>query len=231
MNKIKQLSLNLCLKDNATINNFFVGANKQLFDILSNLYANQEASFIYLWGKEGAGKSHLLNALCQLFGEHNKITAYLPLEEIQQLKPQILEEMENLDLFCIDDLDLLAGNLAWEEKLFHCFNKIIEGSKKIVITANIAPHFLSMTLPDLKSRLTGGLIFELKSLTDSEKVESLKQRAKLRGLDLNDQVANFLLHHYTRNTKNLFAILEKLDKEALAAQRKITIPFVKDILG
>jgi DnaA-homolog protein len=231
MNSLKQLTLDLCLKDDANIANFFIGANKQLIDMLGCFHDNKEVSFIYLWGANGTGKSHLLSALCQLFGEHNKLSVYLPLEEEYQLKPQILDEMENFDLLCIDDLDLIAGDLFWEERIFHCFNKIMENGKKIVITANTTPHFLAMVLRDLQSRLTGGLIFELKPLTDADKIASLKLRANLRGLELNDAVANFLLSHYARDTKNLFKTLETLDKEALAAQRKITIPFVKNVLG
>jgi len=66
---------------------------------------------------------------------------------------------------------------------------------------------------------------------DEEKIVGLKLRAKLRGLELNDAVAHFLLNHYERNPKNLFAVLERLDKAALVAQRRLTIPFVKDILN
>ncbi|CAL7964219.1 DnaA regulatory inactivator Hda [Gammaproteobacteria bacterium] len=230
MNNLKQLALNLCLKDAATFVNFFVGANKQLVNMLCNLDTDNETHFVYIWGKHGAGKSHLLSALCQLFGEHDHIAAYLPLEEAAQLDPKILEDLEKLDLLCIDDLNLIAGNVTWEERFFHCFNKIVEYGKQIVITANVAPLALPLVLPDLKSRMTSGLIFEVQVLSDVEKTEGLKLRAKLRGLELNDVVAQFLLHHYARDTKSLFATLDQLDKAALAAQRKLTIPFVKNVL-
>ena len=231
MNNFKQLALNLCLKDAATFVNFFVGANKQLVKVLSSLNTNDEIRFVYVWGKHGAGKSHLLSALCQLFGEYGKIASYLPLEEIMQLGPQMLEDLEILDLLCVDDLNLIAGNPVWEESFFHCFNKTMEHGKQIVITANAAPLALPLVLPDLKSRMASGLIFEVQALSDAEKVEGLKLRAELRGLELNDVVVQFLLHHYARDTKSLFATLEQLDKAALAAQRKLTIPFVKNVLG
>lgn len=230
MYNLKQLALNLCLKDAATFVNFFVGANRQLVDVLCNLHTDNETNFIYIWGKHGSGKSHLLSALCQSFGEHDHVAAYLPLEEAAQLDPQILEDLEKLDLLCVDDLDLIAGNAVWEEKFFHCFNKTIEHGKQIVITANTAPLALPLALADLKSRMTSGLIFEVQALDDVGKIEGLKLRAKLRGLELNDVVAQFLLHRYARDAKSLFATLEQLDKAALAAQRKLTIPFVKSVL-
>jgi DnaA-homolog protein len=231
MNNLKQLALNLCLKDAATFVNFFVGANKQLVNVLCNLDTDNETHFVYVWGKQGSGKSHLLSALCQLFGEHDRTVAYLPLEEVMQLDPQMLDDLEKLDLLCVDDLDLIAGNAIWEEKFFHCFNKIMEHGKQIVVTANATPLALPLALADLKSRMTSGLIFEAHALGDIEKIEGLKLRAKLRGLELNDVVAQFLLHRYARDTKTLFATLDQLDKAALAAQRKLTIPFVKSILG
>ena len=229
--KFKQLSLNLCLKDAATFSNFFVGPNNQLVDVLGSLHINNEINFVYFWGSAGAGKSHLLNALCQLFDENGLSTFYLPLEETEQLNPQMLDNLEELDLICIDNINLIAKNNAWEEKLFHCFNNTIEHNKNIVITANASPQSLTLGLSDLKSRMASGLIFELHALSDVEKMAGLKLRAKLRGLELDDLAAQFLLHHYSRDTKNLFETLDILDKAALTAQRKLTIPFIKNILG
>lgn len=230
MNKLRQLALNLCLKDTTTFADFFVGTNEQLVNVLKNIYRDNNNSFVYFWGKSGVGKSHLLSALCQLFSEHNLVAAYLPLEDIKQLTPQIFEDLEKLNLLCIDDLNLIAGNLLWEENIFHCFNKISAHNKRIVISANVAPQGLPLALPDLKSRMLSGLIFEVQALSDEEKIAGLKLRAGLRGLELNDMVAQFLLYHYARDTKSLFATLDKLDKAALTAQRKLTIPFVKNVL-
>ncbi|MBU0744462.1 MAG: DnaA regulatory inactivator Hda [Gammaproteobacteria bacterium] len=230
MKNLKQIALDLCLKDTASFANFFVGSNVQLVKVLGDLYANTTSSFVYFWGNDGAGKSHLLSALCQSFGEHDLSAAYLPLEDIEQFSLKMLDDLEMLDLLCIDDLNLIAGNSEWEEKIFHCFNKMIACNKRVVITANVAPPLLLLKLLDLKSRMMGGLIFSLQALSDEEKVSGLKLRAKLRGLELPDIAAHFLLNHYKRDSKNLFAVLEKLDKAALAAQRKLTIPFIKDVL-
>jgi DnaA family protein len=230
MKNLKQLTLNLCLKDVENFTNFFTDKNGQLIETLKGLVAKKSPNFIYFWGQGGTGKTHLLNALCQLFAENNLAAAYLPLEDLGQLELQILDDMDNLDLLCIDDLQLVAKNMKWEEKIFHCFNNFLDKGEKIVIVADVAPIFLPLKLADLKSRMGSGLIFELHPLDDKGKVAALKLRAKLRGLELNNSVANFLLTRYKRNPKDLFELLEKLDKAALAAQRKLTIPFVKEIL-
>jgi DnaA-homolog protein len=231
MRNLKQLALNLCLKDAASFANFLPGENKQLVTALNGLHINVTTPFIYLWGKFGSGKSHLLAAICQLFGEHNLSAAYLPLEDSKELNLHMLDDLEALDLLCIDDLHLIAGSLAWEEKIFHCYNNLILHKKKIVITASVSPQALPLKLLDLKSRMASGLVFAIQELSDEEKITSLKLRAKLRGLDLSDQVARFLLSHYERDTKSLFAVLDKLDKAALVAKRRLTIAFVKTVLG
>ncbi|MDR1057080.1 MAG: DnaA regulatory inactivator Hda [Coxiellaceae bacterium] len=230
MKNLKQLALNLCLKDTASFTNFFIGGNTQLVTVLSNLYTNDAPCFVYFWGKNSSGKSHLLSALCQLFSEHDLTAAYLPLENAIQFKVNILDDLEELDLFCIDDLHLIAGNLGWEEKIFHSFNKMLAHDKRLVVTANVAPQALPLKLLDLQSRMIGGLVFELYSLNDEEKIVSLKLRAKSKGLDLTDNAANFLLSHYRRDAQSLFEALNRLDAESLKAQRKLTIPFIKEIL-
>lgn len=231
MKKLRQLALNLCLNDHANFTNFFTGDNRELVAALSNLSANDVSPFVYIWGKSGVGKSHLLGAVSQMFGEQNLSCAYLPLEDIQNLNVAMLDDLDNLDLLCIDDIHLLDGNLDWEEGIFHCFNQMVGGGKKVLVSADVAPQFLTLKLPDLRSRMASGLIFAVQKLSDEDKICALQLRAKSRGLELNDVTARFLLSHYSRDIKSLFGTLEKLDQEALLAQRKLTVPFVKSVLG
>lgn len=230
MKNQKQLSLSLCLKDTEDFANFFVGRNQQLVSLLKSLNLKHGSNFVYIWGALGAGKTHLLNSLCRMFSNGSTAIAYLPFEDIDQFVPEILDDIDSLDLLCIDDINLIKDDV-WEEKVFHSFNRIIDSGKKIVVTSDVAPQFLEIKLADLKSRMGGGLVFELYALDDEEKILGLQMRAKLRGLELNDNVARFLLRHYQRDTKELFMMLEKLDHAALIAQRKLTVPFVKKILN
>jgi DnaA family protein len=228
---LKQLALNLCLKDNENFENFFVGPNEKIVTILKNIHNNRESSFVFLWGKSGTGKSHLLSALCQLFNDHGLTAAYLPLDEMTKIGTESLNGLDQFDFLGIDDLHLVSGNLKWEEAIFYCFNKFVNNRKHIIITADIAPQALPLVIPDLKSRMTSDLIFAILELKDEEKINCIKLRAKLRGLDLNDIAARFILHNYSRDTKNLCIILETLDKKALESQRRLTVPFIKHILG
>lgn len=231
MKNLNQLTLNLCLNDSFSFANFFTGSNQQLVQVLSDLYREHSPNFIYFWGQSGSGKTHLLSAVCQVFSEHQLKTVYLSFEDLAEFTLQIFDGLEAYDLICIDDLHLIAGNREWEEQVFCCFNEVLARNKRIIITANLPPSDLQLVIVDLKSRMMGGLVFALQPLDDFAKIASLKFRAKLRGLELNDQAAHFLLTRYERNPKNLFAVLATLDKAALTAQRKLTIPFIKEILN
>jgi DnaA family protein len=86
-------------------------------------------------------------------------------------------------------------------------------------------------LPDLRSRLVWGPVFQLQVLPDAKKREALQLRAQLRGLELPENVADYLLSHYPRDLFGLFARLDQLDTAAMALQRKLTIPFIKTVFS
>jgi DnaA family protein len=97
--------------------------------------------------------------------------------------------------------------------------------------ANVVPTALGLQLPDLLSRLMNGVILQIQTLTDAEKLAALQLRANMRGFELPLEVGQFLLQRWPRNLSVLFAALEKLDHLSLVEQRRLTIPFVKQALG
>ena len=184
---------------------------------------------LYLWSGEAQGKSHLLQAACNQGAKLQAAVCYLPAAEIIDQPVQLLEDLEQLDLLCIDDIQLFAGNQAWEEALFDLINRVRSSDCRLVLSACQAPETLPVRLPDLRSRLVWGPVFQLRELGDNQKREALTLRAQMRGLELPDNVADFLLRHYPRDLFGLFERLEKLDTAAMAMQRKLTIPFIKTV--
>jgi DnaA family protein len=89
---------------------------------------------------------------------------------------------------------------------------------------------MGLIVPDLISRLTWGMVFQLQPLSDEEKLQVLIMRADCRGMTLSEEVGKFILNHCPRHMSTLFAALDALDKVSLAVQRKLTIPFVKTVL-
>jgi DnaA family protein len=227
----KQLALAIKPNDEATLADFNWGSNKLLQQQLQNILNFQGDRLLYLWGAKGSGKSHLLQASCQAVSTtHSAI--YLPLHLLKEWGPQTLEGLEEQSLICIDDINAVAEDCAWEEALFHLYNKVKDMEQNIlIISGNQSPTTLPIKLPDLRSRLSWGLVLQLLELSDEEKISTLKLHALKRGFDLPESVGQFLLSRCSRNMHDLHQLLNRLDDASLAAQRKITIPFVKDTLN
>lgn len=228
----QQLILNgLRLRDDATFANYLPAKNQLALTYLQAFQYTPQQWFVYLWGKPDSGRTHLLNALCLAAHQQQKSAIYLPMTEMIGMPPEVLEDLESHDLICIDDVELLAGKKEWETALFHLYNRAQQTQTCLVIAADRAPRELSITLPDLHSRLMFGVTFQLHPLSDDEKLAALQLRAQARGLTISDEVGYFLLRRTSRSLNDLFHLLDKLDHASLAAQRRLTIPFVKTVLG
>ncbi|MCX7116104.1 MAG: DnaA regulatory inactivator Hda [Gammaproteobacteria bacterium] len=228
----RQLALAFEPTDECGFDYFCWGENTLLQDHLLNTFRSTDnESFFYIWGQEGVGKSHLLQACC-LAIQPPYTAVYLPLKTLHTWGNSILEGIEHQSLIAIDDIETIAGDPAWEEALFHLINTVRQDNqKKIIISSCESPSHSSIHLADLKSRLHWGLASHLLALNDQQKVETLQFYAKKRGFHLPARVAEFLIQRFDRNMHNLIQLLKTLDHASLAAQRKITLPFVKQALN
>lgn len=220
-----QLPFEFTLYNDFTFENFVISdKNKELLNILQ---LTRLADFFYfLWGVEGSGKSHILQASCA----QHKNSAYLPLKLFAEEGDQVLEGLDQLDWLCIDDVQMVLTKPAWEEKLFSLFNACQTSSTRLIISSVSAPLELNYVLPDLQSRFSSGVTYQVHELNDAEKLLALKQKSELAGIPLKDEVLNYIYLRSERSMSKLFAVLEQLDKLSLAEKRKITIPFVKTIM-
>jgi DnaA family protein len=142
----------------------------------------------------------------------------------------VLDGLESIDIICLDDIDVISGEPQWQQAIFDLYNRLLEQNKRLIITGNQSAQQLGITLPDLVSRLTWGYTEQVKALTDEEKIKALQFRAQQRGLLLSDDVVKFLLNRLSRDMGSLIESLDVLDKASIIEQRKITIPFIKDVL-
>ncbi|SDS76365.1 DnaA regulatory inactivator Hda [Pseudomonas oryzae] len=229
-----QLPLGVRLRDDATFANYYPGANAAALGYVERMCetdADWAENLIYLWGAPGVGRSHLLQAACLRMEQFGGRAVYLPLDAVAMYGPQLLDNLEQCDLVCIDEVDLVAGHPTWEEALFHLFNRLRDAGRRLLLSASAPPREVPIKLPDLKSRLTLALVFQLHGLSDEDKLRALQLRASRRGLHLTDEVGRFILTRGSRSMNSLFDLLEQLDHASLQAQRKLTIPFLKETLG
>jgi DnaA family protein len=227
---LTQLTLGIGLHDEATFANFYPGKNAPIIAALKNTVTGADHNPIFLCSRRGQGLSHLLQACCHYAHQHQLRSLYFPLANFTTYTPEIFTGFEQLDLVCIDDLHVIAGDKAWEEALFHLYNSVKDAQGKLIFAAHDVPKAIHLRLPDLVSRLTWGMVYQLKPLRDDEKLIVLQMRAERRGIKMSDEVGKFILNHCPRHMSTLFAALNALDKASLSLQRKLTIPFVKDVL-
>lgn len=227
----EQLPLAVQLRDDATFDNFFAGSNGLVLSELRRQLDGGEF-YLYLFGSDGSGRSHLLQAACHQAGKRGLAALYLPLDELQAYNPaEMFDGLLNLSLVCIDNIESVMGKPEWEEALFHFFNQMKDAGNHLLIAGNCAVRELKTKLPDLASRLSWGLVYQLQSLSDEELIQVLQLRAVQRGLELSEDVSHFILHRCQRDMSALMATLDTLDHASLKQRRRLTIPFIKSILN
>jgi DnaA family protein len=199
--------------------------------VLAALAAGDAADSVFLSGASGAGKSHLLLATCAQAALHACPTAYLPLKLFGARVGEALVGQGVVQLACVDDVQCIAGDQAAEIALFDLHNRVRDGGGALLYAADATPSQLSLTLPDLRSRLAQSTQFALAIADEPARRAILRERALARGLELDDAVLDWLFRRVDRDLATLTALLDRLDRESLAAQRRITVPFLRQVLG
>ena len=221
-----QLPLSFQAPENATLDNFVTGDNKQLLYSL----ADEQENLVFLWGEAGSGKSHLLQAICTSCSNQGKNSLYLPLQATEDWTPELFDGLEAMDMVCLDNIDNIIGQRNWEEAFFHFFNRLREAGGRLIVAARSNAHNLGIDLPDLRTRLGWGVTYQVRPLCDDDKMTALRVRANERGFDMSNEVARYLMKYASRDMRELIELLNRLDYASLAEQRKLTIPFIKRFL-
>ena len=201
-------------------------ANAALYGHLQQL-PNNTGGFTWLWGSAGTGKSHLSQALCQ--GINN--TLYLPMRKLLEYPSDCLLTLHDADFLVIDDIDLAVGQPRWEEQLFALSLELLANGATLVCTAKQPPAQVPFLLKDLQSRMQLALVYEVTPLDETGRAALLVSRAAVRGIELKEEVVQYILARHSRSVHDLMHVLDQLDRQALAEQRRITIPFVRACLG
>jgi DnaA-homolog protein len=228
---MRQLPLGVQLGVSLRFDTFAPGANAEAIDALQRLAGGASPAPVWIYGPTGSGRSHLLQAACAAAGGAGHATAYLPLAQLRGESPGLVDGFERLDLVALDDLDAVAGAAGWESALFTLFNGLAERHGRLAIAAAGAPATTAIRLPDLASRLAASEVRRLEPLAESDQPAALRRRAERRGLELPDETLAFLTRRAPRDFATLCRMLDELDAESLAAQRRLTVPFVRDWLA
>ncbi|MBM4220688.1 MAG: DnaA regulatory inactivator Hda [Gammaproteobacteria bacterium] len=228
---MQQLPLEVRLADHAVFESFHAAGNELLVHQLQAAATLPGQPPLWLWAPPGQGKSHLLQAAVALADETGRRAAYLPLDSSPPLPAGVLEGMGTLALVCLDDLQVVTGQPEWERALFVLYEELRASGGNLIVAGTVPPGESVIALADLASRLKSGTSFRMQALDDEGRLRALQMRARFRGFELPDETGRYLLARVGRGVGELFGLLDELDRAALAAQKQLTIPFVRQVLG
>ena len=231
----RQLALNVALSDSASFANFLRAPNHEAVDRLQRNLAALETGgsaldpVIFIAGTKGTGKSHLLQATCMAARVRDGQVFYVTLSDHAVLAPSLLDLVGPPRVVCLDDVDAIAGEAAWERAVLTLWERMRSVGGMLVAGARAVPGRIPYGLADLASRLGAGPVYSLAPLNDAEKHEAIRLRAANRGFALADDVVHYIINRYPRDLHSLFGLLDRLDAQSLASQRRITIPFLREL--
>ncbi|WP_150046157.1 MULTISPECIES: DnaA regulatory inactivator Hda [Methylomonas] len=227
----EQLIVQFEYRSDRTFAGYYPGANAEVLRHLQRTAIGEGEQQIFLWGSRGGGKSHLLQACCQFAKAQGKDTFYLDLSVQSLPNPNILDGLEHAELVCLDDIHKIAGQPDWELALFRFYNAHRQNDNRLILSAESPPKYLALQLPDLKTRMAWGLTLKIQDMDDVQLSEALRFKARYLGFDMPTKVARFLIARYVHDLTALWQVLAHIDKATLSAHRKLTIPFLKQILA
>lgn len=226
---MRQIPLGVRLPDRAVFASFLPARNGQVLEHVEQLASGNVAGLTWLCGLGGSGKTHLLQAACAAASEHRR-AGYVPLGEVAPLGVGVLEGLPQLQCLCLDDVDKVVGQSSWELGIFGLLRELEESGGQLLLAAQAPPALLTWALPDLGSRCAAGAVFQLRLLDEDEQRAALQLRARLRGLELPEETWQWLRKRFPRDMGSLYQLLDTLDEAALAAQRRLTVPFIREVL-
>lgn len=227
---MQQLPLGIRLRERTSFEVFVAGENIELVQRLRRL-ASGERGIVWIWGAAGLGRTHLLQAAVLDAASRGHRVGYLPCAQLPTLDAATLEGFSAFELVCLDDLDVRLEDPAVERAMFTLYRQIEERGSGLVISASQSPVSLDWHLADIASRLAAAEVFQLRPLDEEGQAEALRRRAAARGFELPDDTLRYLLRRFPRDMVSLCELLEQIDVASLSAQRRVTIPFVRETLG
>jgi DnaA-homolog protein len=226
---MRQIPLGVRLPDRAVFASFLPARNTEALEHARRLAQAQAGGLTWLCGPRGSGKTHLLQAICAAAAVRMR-AGYVPLAQVASLGVGVLEGLRELECLCLDDIDRVAGETEWERAIFALLCELEECGGRLILAAQAPPALLGWTLPDLGSRCAASTVLQLRLLDEQERHAALQLRAHLRGLELPEETWQWLQRRFPRDMRTLYELLDALDEAALAAQRRLTVPFIREVL-
>jgi len=227
----RQIVIPVSAADELTFADFCMAQNqglvKQLMEMVQGRGTNQ---VLFMWGQSGSGKTHLLNACCDLAKSTNHPFVFVSADNMQA---ELITASDVADgtVFCVDNLEHIAGKADAAVALLSWYEQTLSGKGCMIVAASKPLEKIALGIADLTSRLSAGGSYYIEPMDESDRRMALKLRAHQRGFELGDSVLDYIMSRFERDTASLFSILDRIDSASLSHHRKVTIPFVRQLLG
>ncbi|MEE3003811.1 MAG: DnaA/Hda family protein [Pseudomonadota bacterium] len=230
MIEYQQLCLDLRCSGSYSFDSF-VGS-RHIVDVLKNIVSGSFCNHnIFISSRYCSGKTHLLKATSQWCIDSGASVIYIDMKDIARLSPEIFKGLSGVDLVCLDNINLVAGHVIWEEALFNLFKRMQVVYRPLVLSGNSFPRYIDFVLPDLKTRLCSCLCLELDNLDDAEKIILLKNKAIEMGLNVSDDVLAYIINNSKSDVVSLLECLDFLSTESFTKMQRPTISIVKKYIN
>ena len=207
-----------------TFDNFVVGPSNRFAHsaaIAVSKTPGQVYNPLFLYGPPGVGKTHLLYAIANGIRKENP-NANIVYIKGDQFTNELIDAIKNgkniefrskyleADLFLVDDIQFIAGKESTQEEFFHTFNKLYEEHKQIVLTSDRKPDDMLTLEERLRSRFLWGLIADINPPDYETRMAIIKNKAKQLGLNLSDEVCNYIAVNITSNVRQIEGTVKKI---------------------
>jgi chromosomal replication initiator protein len=234
------------LNNNYSYDNFIEGKSNKLarsagLSIASNP-GNTAFNPLFVYGKSGVGKTHLVNAIGletkRLHRDKRVLYVsanlfYLQYTDAfrQNTRNDFLNFYQSLDVLIIDDIHELIGKDATQNTFFHIFNHLHRLGKQIILTCDTAPSQLQGMEERLLTRFRWGLTAEITKPDFELRRDILNYRIKQDGFQIKPESVNFIAENVTDNIRDLEGVLISLLAHSTINNEEIDIPLIKKIIG
>jgi DnaA family protein len=224
-----QLPLRLARAPRAGLDDFLPAnapALAQIRDWLAGAPGN-----LLLRGPAGSGKSHLLLAALETRRTAGADAGYLPLAALGTAAAGMVDAQPPASLVAVDDLDEALIDATLQQALFALHNRVGDHGGRLLYASRGSPADWNDLLPDLRSRLGQSVQALLQPLDEPQRRVWFAQRAAALGMQLDEAALEYLFRRVGRDLPGLQRLLDRLDRDSLAAQRRLTVPFLRDFLA
>ena len=231
MSPIAQLTLNFEPALHATLGNFFSGEkNRGLIEQIRAFLNQRENNQLLIYGALGVGKTHLLQGACWYSQDSGIPSMYLPIKEMMDSSPALLQGLDYLGLICLDDIHCIAGKLEWENALLALLTRMKARGGHVLMAASAEwVGFNEETT--LNAYLKSSFSFvPCMPLNQMEKQLWIEEQAMLRGIMMGSAVSKFLIKHFL-STSALLESLRQLEHFGAGTKKKLTVPQVRNLLS